>query len=145
MREPKDEHCVLQCTYTYTHMQHPTLDNLKIHLHLALPYITVTYKMYLFTLLHMRPCSHRAVFVYKISKTNFCSKLHNSWLISKIFTGFMEWSFWHPCIKYLSDKMILKFSQKYIDILEFNKFKRIAMIAMWLSNYMMHNHYMNNL
>ena len=23
-REPKDEHCVSWCTYTYIHMQHPT-------------------------------------------------------------------------------------------------------------------------
>ena len=35
-REPKDEHCVLWCTYTYIYVTpYP-----KIYSHLALPYIT---------------------------------------------------------------------------------------------------------
>ena len=39
-REPKDEHCVLQCTYiSYNIHDLITLDNLKNHT--ALPYITI--------------------------------------------------------------------------------------------------------
>ena len=38
-REPKDEHCVLQCTYIYICDTLP-LDNPKIYSHPALPYIT---------------------------------------------------------------------------------------------------------
>ena len=89
--------------------------------------------------------AHWAVFVYKILKSMFCSKLHNSWPIFKIFTGCMEWTFRHPHMKYLSNQVILKFLHKFTNILEFNKFKRITMIAMWLSNYMVHNYYINNI
>ena len=40
-REPEDEHCVLRCTYIYIYICDTLpLDNPKIHLHTALPYIT---------------------------------------------------------------------------------------------------------
>ena len=58
----------------------------------------------------------------------FCSNMHNFDLISKIFTGFIEQTFRHLHVKYLSNEMILKFSHKLavIDILEFDKSKWIT-------------------
>ena len=42
----------------------------------------------------------------------FHSKINNYCSIEKIFMGYVEWTFRHPHIKYLSNQMNLKFSHK---------------------------------
>ena len=42
----------------------------------------------------------------------FHSKIGNFLLMSKIFMGYVEWTFKHQHVKYLSDLILLKFSHK---------------------------------
>ena len=43
----------------------------------------------------------------------FCSKMDNFDLITKKITGYVEWAYKDPHVKYLSDWMNLKFSHKF--------------------------------
>ena len=70
--------------------------------------------------------------------------MHNFCSIGKIFTSCIEQASRHPCAKYLSDRMILKFSHK-LAYLNFDNFKWITMNNVQLSDNMMYRYYTVNI
>ena len=52
------------------------------------------------------------LFIEGLFTKMFCSKMYNFDLISKLFTGCIEWAFRHLHVKYLIDWMILNLSHK---------------------------------
>ena len=61
-------------------------------------------------------------------------------MILRIFTGYIEWAFRHPNVKYLSDWTTLNFLQKLQSYLNLTNLSQLQGMFTSISNNMMHDY-----